>query len=61
MNKKLVDVVRKLLTVAVVVVGVYMLLNHAWPTPPAVSGLGFVFVGLALCFSQCCCCKKPRD
>ena len=40
-------------TIGVVIVGIYMLANHAWPTPPAVSGLGFLLTGIALWMNHC--------
>ncbi|MCD5381482.1 MAG: hypothetical protein LR008_02805 [Candidatus Pacebacteria bacterium] len=46
-------VVQGLLAIGVIAVGVYMMWNFAWPTPPAVSGLGFLFTGLALWIPHC--------
>ncbi len=47
-----------LLALGTIVVGAYMLYSHQWPTPPAVSGLGFLFAGLALWIPHCPVCKK---
>lgn len=41
------------LTLGVIIVGIYMLVNHAWPTPPAISGVGFLLAGLALWVPRC--------
>jgi len=47
-----------LLALGTIVVGAYMLYAHAWPTPPAVSGLGFLMAGLALWVPHCPICNK---
>ena len=46
-------IVQMLATIGVVVVGVYMTLSYDWPQPPAVSGLGFIFAGIALWMNHC--------
>lgn len=53
MNCKPKEVIQKLLTIGVMVIGVYMLWNFEWPTPPAISGLGFLFAGLAMWIPHC--------
>ena len=45
--------VQMALALGVMTVGVYMLWNHTWGTPPAVSGLGFLMAGLALWTPYC--------
>lgn len=52
MNKKK-RIVQALLTIGVIVVGIYMLANFDWGTPPAISGLGFLMAGLALWTPHC--------
>jgi F0F1-type ATP synthase assembly protein I len=52
MNKKKL-IVQKLLILGVVVIGLYMLINFQWGTPPAISGVGFVLAGLALWIPHC--------
>ena len=47
-----------LLALGVIAVGAYMCYSHAWPTPPAVSGLGFLFAGLALWIPHCPIARK---
>lgn len=48
---------QKALILGVVVVGVYMLYQHPWGTPPAISGLGFLMAGLAMWIPYCPICK----
>jgi len=50
--------VKAVLAVMVMVIGVYMFVNNAWPTPPAVSGLGFFLVGFGQWLNFCPVCKK---
>ena len=45
--------IQRTLTIGVIIVGIYMLVSFAWPTPPAISGLGFLFAGLALWVPHC--------
>tara|TARA_B100000508_G_scaffold31981_1_gene24593 strand:+ start:33645 stop:33830 length:186 start_codon:yes stop_codon:yes gene_type:complete len=45
--------IQKALILGVVIVGIYMYWNYAWPTPPAVSGLGFLMAGLAMWVPHC--------
>lgn len=52
MNKKK-KVLQEILIIGVMVVGVYMLIKYDFPTPPAVSGLGFLLAGLALWIPHC--------
>ncbi len=52
MNKKK-RMVQAVLALGVIVVGIYMWWNHAWGTPPAISGLGFIMAGLALWVPYC--------
>ena len=52
MNKKK-RMLQALLALGVIAVGIYMLWNHTWGTPPAISGLGFVLAGLALWVPHC--------
>jgi len=52
MNKKK-RVVQGALALGVIAVGLYMWWNHAWGTPPAISGLGFIMAGLALWVPHC--------
>ena len=47
-----------ILAVATMAIGVYMLYSYAWPAPPAVSGLGFLFAGLALWIPHCPIARK---
>ena len=50
-------ILQKLLILGVIIVGLYMLFSYAWPSPPAVSGLGFLFAGLAMWIPHCPICK----
>jgi len=52
MNKKK-RIVQGALALGVIVVGIYMLWNHTWGTPPAISGLGFLMTGLAIWIPHC--------
>jgi hypothetical protein len=52
MNKKK-RVVQAVLALGVIAVGIYMMWNFAWGTPPAISGLGFIMAGLALWVPHC--------
>lgn len=52
MNKKK-KVVQMLLSIGVILVGLYMLFSFTWGTPPAISGLGFLLAGLALWTPHC--------
>mgnify|MGYP001065254520 CR=1 FL=1 len=52
MNKKK-KIVQELLTVGVIIVGIYMLVSFTWGTPPTISGLGFLMAGLALWVPHC--------
>jgi uncharacterized membrane protein len=45
--------VHLLASIGVIAVGLYMFFSYAWPTPPAVSGLGFFLTGLALWMNHC--------
>lgn len=45
--------VQMLATIGVMVVGLYMFFSFAWPTPPAISGVGFFLAGLALWMNHC--------
>lgn len=47
-----------LLKIGVMIIGVYMLAKYDWPTPPALSGLGFLFAGLAMWIPRCPVCNK---
>jgi hypothetical protein len=40
--------VHLLASIGVIAVGLYMFFSYAWPTPPAVSGLGFFSNRLSL-------------
>ena len=51
-------VIQRLLIIGVMVVGIYMLTNFEWPTPPAVSGLGILMAGLAMWIPICPLMKK---
>ena len=46
-------VVQMVSTLGVIAVGVYMFTNFAWPTPPAISGVGFFLAGVALWMNHC--------
>lgn len=46
-------IIQQLLIIGVVVIGMYMLVSYTWPAPPAVSGLAFIFAGLALWIPHC--------
>jgi hypothetical protein len=46
-------IIQMLSSIGIIMVGVYMFTNHAWPTPPAVSGVGFFLTGLALWMNHC--------
>lgn len=46
-------IIQKLLIIGVIVVGIYMSWNYEWPSPPAVSGLGFLMAGLAMWIPHC--------
>jgi len=52
MNKKK-RMLQAALALGVIAIGIYMLWNHEWATPPAVSGLGFILAGLALWVPHC--------
>jgi hypothetical protein len=52
MNKKK-RMLQGALALGVIGVGVYMLLTNTWGTMPSVSGLGFLFAGLALWTPYC--------
>ena len=39
--------------IAVMIIGIYMLVNFDWPTPPAISGLGFLLAGFGLWTPHC--------
>jgi len=52
MNKKK-RVVQGALALGVIAFGLYMWWSHAWGTPPAISGLGFIMAGLALWVPHC--------
>ena len=52
MNKKK-HTVQAILTIGVIIVGLYMLFSYDWGTAPAVSGLGFLLAGLALWVPHC--------
>lgn len=41
------QIIQMVLAIGVMVLGIYMLLNFEWPTPPAISGLGFLMVGFS--------------
>lgn len=45
--------IQRLLIIGVIIVGIYMLFSYAWPSPPAVSGLGFLMTGLAMWIPHC--------
>lgn len=55
---KLKNLLVDLLKLGVIFIGIYMLNTYEWPTPPAVSGLGFLFAGLAMWIPYCPICKK---
>jgi len=55
MSKK---VLVQVLSVLVMIVGIYMFAMHAFMTPPSVSGVGFFLVGLALWIPHCPICAK---
>ena len=52
MNKKK-QMVQAALALAVIVIGIYMLLQNTWGTPPALSGLGFLLAGFAIWVPHC--------
>ena len=45
--------IQHVLIIGVMIVGIYMLYKYDWPTPPAVSGLGFLMAGLAMWIPHC--------
>lgn len=49
--------VKAVLALGVIIIGVYMLMTYNFPTPPAVSGLGFLLVGLGQWMNYCPICK----
>lgn len=57
MKSKVKKIIQKLLILGVIIVGIYMLVSYAWPTPPAVSGLGFLMAGLAMWIPHCPICR----
>ena len=49
---------QQILALLVIIVGVYMFVQHAWMTPPSISGIGFFLAGLALWIPHCPICAK---
>ena len=47
------QIIQIIVASAVMIIGVYMLLNFDWPTPPAISGLGFLLAGYGLWVPRC--------
>ncbi len=47
-----------LFALGTIIVGGYMFFTYSWGTPPAISGLGFLFAGLALWIPHCPICAK---
>lgn len=45
--------VQMLSTAGVIIIGIYMLINFSWGTPPAISGLAFLLTGVALWMNHC--------
>ena len=39
--------------IGVIIIGIYMILNFNWGTPPAISGLGFLLAGISLWMNHC--------
>ena len=52
MNKKK-KMLQAILILVVMVIGVYMLWENQWGTPPALSGLAFLLTGLAMWVPYC--------
>jgi F0F1-type ATP synthase assembly protein I len=50
-------IIQRILIIGVIIIGIYMLVTNTWPTPPAVSGLGFLLAGLAMWVPHCPICK----
>jgi len=46
------SILETIASLGVIAVGLYMFINFAWPTPPAISGLGFFLAGLAICLKK---------
>jgi len=46
-------ILQKILILGVIIIGIYMLVKYDWPTPPAVSGLGFLLIGFAVWIPHC--------
>ena len=44
---------QRLLSIAIAGIGIYMFSQFPWPAPPAVSGLAFVLIALALWIPHC--------
>jgi hypothetical protein len=44
-------------SVVVIGIGIYLLTQNAWPTPPALSGLAFLLVGYLHFMPYCPLCK----
>gem|GEM_PF-1436128 len=41
------------LIIAIAIIGIYMFSQFNWPTPPAISGLGFILIAVALWIPSC--------
>ncbi|MFT7645025.1 MAG: hypothetical protein ACI9BF_000694 [Candidatus Paceibacteria bacterium] len=52
------SLIQKALTLGVIGVGIYMFFSYPWPTPPAVSGLGFFMAGFVMWVPHCPILKK---
>jgi len=51
-------IIQGILVIGVMLVGVHMLCTFDWPTPPAISGLGFLMAGFAMWIPRCPIMKK---
>jgi len=47
-----------ILALGVIGIGAYMFSSYSLPTPPAVSGIGFILAGLGLWVQHCPICNK---
>ena len=52
---------KRILALGVIAIGVYMFANHQLPTPPAISGIGFLLTGLALWIPVCPCLGSCKN
>ncbi|MBR9693408.1 hypothetical protein GOV07_05820 [Candidatus Woesearchaeota archaeon] len=55
MKKKCISI---LSAVIIAAIGIYMVASSAYPTPPFLSGIVFIIIGLNLWIPYCPICKK---